>query len=293
MYYMNKSFTLIEVLVVIVVIGILSAFILVGTSSISTSANITKGQVFLNSLDSSLLIARVAYWKLDVNDVPAANRTPDAWGTNTGVITGTTLQSSGCVSGKCVSFNGSSDFISCGADDSLNISGPITISVWIKPMGTTGQEGIIGTPNFSSAYGLYIRHSPGQDVGFQFDNGSGNRYYLMAGTLNYGSWNYIVGTWDGSNMKIYLNNIQYSGSTATANTRNFQEFRIGYTGSIAAPVYFNGLIDEVRIYNQAMPSSQINQSYFTGLNKLLINSSIYVEEFDQRMSELSGSLADN
>jgi prepilin-type N-terminal cleavage/methylation domain-containing protein len=44
---MNKSFTLIEILVVIVVIGVLSAFILVGMSSITSSANIAKSQAFL------------------------------------------------------------------------------------------------------------------------------------------------------------------------------------------------------------------------------------------------------
>jgi len=52
---MNKSFTLIEILVVIVVIGILSAFVLVGMSSITSSANIAKVQAFINSMDNAII----------------------------------------------------------------------------------------------------------------------------------------------------------------------------------------------------------------------------------------------
>jgi len=42
-----------------------------------------------------------------------------------------------------------------------------------------------------------------------------------------------------------------------------------------------------------MLAFNIQQDYCVSLNKLLVSSSIYVEEFDQRMSELSGFLADN
>ncbi len=285
---MNKSFTLIEILVVIVIVGILSAFIIVSMAGVSDRAKIARGKVFLNSIDNSLLLAKVSQWKLDeVN----AGQTPDSWGANDGTATGTILQESGCISGKCLNFNGSSDFISCGAGNSLNITESITISVWIKPMGSSGQEGIIGTPNFSSAYGLYIRHSPGADIGFQFNNGS-TRYYLMAGNLNYGDWNYIASSWDGSNMKIYINNVKYSsGQGSTAQARNFQEFRMGYTGSIAAPIYFNGLIDDVRIYNQAIPTSQVRQNYFIGLNNLYKNGELMRTEYIQRITALKSDFS--
>ncbi len=80
---MSKSFTLIEILVVIVVIGVLSAFILVGMSSISSKANIAKSQVFINSIDNSLLTSRVAYWKLDEG---AGTTTSDSWGVSLGTL---------------------------------------------------------------------------------------------------------------------------------------------------------------------------------------------------------------
>ena len=102
----KKSFTLIEILVVIVVIGILSAFILVGMSSISSKANIARSQAFANSLDNALLLSRTSQWKLDGN-------INDSWGINTGTWYGATggnnlavnyRSSSECVSGQCLDF---------------------------------------------------------------------------------------------------------------------------------------------------------------------------------------------
>jgi len=50
--------------------------------------------------------------------------------------------------------------------------------------------------------------------------------------------------------------------------------------------YFQGLIDEVRIYNTALPTAQIQQHYVQGLEKLLANKAISPTEYSQRMAEL-------
>jgi len=50
---------------------------------------------------------------------------------------------------------------------------------------------------------------------------------------------------------------------------------------------FKGLIDDVRIYNTALSTSQIKQEYIAGLNSLLANNNISKEEYDQRLNSLS------
>jgi len=55
---------------------------------------------------------------------------------------------------------------------------------------------------------------------------------------------------------------------------------------------FNGKIDEVRIYNVALPTAQIQQHYVQGLEKLLANKAISPTEYSQRMAELGKLLAD-
>ena len=121
---MNKSFTLIEILVVIVVIGIISSFIIVGLSSVSDKANIAKGQAFSNSLRNSLLMNLVSEWKLDEG---TGSTTLDSWGSNTGTLGTSTIGDAAeptwttdCVSGKCLSFDGTDDYVDCGNPDNLN-----------------------------------------------------------------------------------------------------------------------------------------------------------------------------
>ena len=52
-----------------------------------------------------------------------------------------------------------------------------------------------------------------------------------------------------------------------------------------------GLIDDVRIYNAAISTSQVRENYLAGLNKLLANNAITKTEYDSRISELNPSFA--
>ena len=57
--------------------------------------------------------------------------------------------------------------------------------------------------------------------------------------------------------------------------------------------YFSGLIDEVRIYSEALPATEIQKHYVQGLNKLLVNQAITQSEYDKRMKEFNQYLVSN
>jgi hypothetical protein len=58
-------------------------------------------------------------------------------------------------------------------------------------------------------------------------------------------------------------------------------------------LYFNGLLDEVRVYSAALTSSAIREDYLAGLDKLLANGQITNQDYQQRISELSSFYATN
>jgi len=91
---------------------------------------------------------------------------------------------------------------------------------------------------------------------------------------------------------LYFDGAKVAQQNGVAILTNAQPLYIGMRGG-GTSLPFTGLMDDVRIYNQAIPTSQIRQDYCLGLNKLLLNSSINKEEFTQRLSGLSNSLADN
>jgi len=111
---------------------------------------------------------------------------------------------------------------------------------------------------------MYLRHDPGLDVCF-WVNPNGNRHYVMSGTLNYGEWNHLVGTWDGSNTSLYINGSYITnGTSSSAYTRVFSNILIGNVPGIASPAYFDGKIDRIRVYDYARTPAQIAWDYNRG-----------------------------
>jgi prepilin-type N-terminal cleavage/methylation domain-containing protein len=285
----KKSFTLIEILVVIVVIGVLSAFILVGMSSISQKASFAKGQAFINSMDNSLLLARVSQWKFDGpnnSGDATVNEVKDSWGVNDGIVTGhePTIVSSGCPSGNCLSFDGSSDYVSCNTFQYLST---FTLSVWIKASSDVSDYRTILDKTSSLTnrnFWLNLYSGTGR-LDLRFSVGGVNGTYSSGIVLNDNTWHYITATYDNYYVRFYVDG-KISG-TPTAQTGEPDNPSVPfYIGNQAGTRYFNGSIDDVRIYNQAIPTSEIQQNYFIGLNNLYKNRGLTQIEYTQRLTEL-------
>ena len=295
---MNKSFTLIEILVIIVVIGILSAFVLVGMSSITSSANIAKVQAFINSMDNALLLGRVSQWKFDeLTTAKEAQPIRDSWGSNNGTLytgsDGFEKISSNCPSGNCLSFDGSNDYVDCGSGASLK---PGTVSwamgFWFYPTSTAESYPLnISTAASDSRINVILRTNQKVDTFLKDSDGAFGYTTSISATLNV--WNHyvFVRNKSESNTYAYINGVMANPKTDSTNDITAQGVFIGaYQG---ASKWFQGLIDDVRIYNQAIPTSEIQQNYFVGLNNLYKNKGITLNEFNQRIVELKTNLVKN
>jgi len=286
---MNKSFTLIEILVVIVVIGILSAFVLVGMNSITNNANIAKSQTFLNSLDNSLLLSRVSYWKLDEGSGTAVN---DLWGENDCVL-GTSPASpawtnNNCVSGSCLYFDGG-DNVNCGTGATLDTVDTFTISGWIR-LNVLNRSHYIYSKGYSYAnlHGIDLRiYSDNQFIAHA---GNGTIITTISTTNTYAqinTWYNVVSVYSPGGYKIYVNGIKKEGESVNpAKPIVFEADKTSYLG-----VNTSGYLDEIKVYKEALSASDINCNYFIGLNKLFQNKGIALIEFNQRLGEIKSNLS--
>jgi len=283
----TKSFTLIELLVVIVIIGILAAVIIVSTSSSIGKANIAKVKVFESNIQNELGANMVSRWKLDGN----AN---DAWGGNNGALVNdpTLKTETECVTGSCYLFNGSNDYIDFGNANELNLLGNMTISFWINPSTYTfggGAAHIFGN-GISSSMGYniwlyeagHIQYRTNQP-GYQQVTNSYATYIPV------NKWTNITITRSGNSAKTYIDGVDRTDFKGvhidpTTSTKNII---FGCYTSTSSSYFFNGLLDDVRIYNGALSTSQIKQEYIAGLNSLLANNNISEEEYDQRLEKLA------
>ena len=269
----NKSFTLIELLVVISIIGLLSSVVLVSVGTARDKARIASGLQFASNLDHSLM--PVGVWHFD----DQANPTKDASGNNNHCqIFGNTQWGTEdeCVQGICSKLNGST-YLNCGNDNSLNITNAITIATWVKvsALGTNQYRGIISkkSPNVTNGcqvgYGLVSSWGSGQDVWFGLHTDEStidcNNWVQGGATLSLDKWYHVAGTYESTTgkQKIYIDGRLKNTRGWTIGTKIKSSagtlLEIGRNHNSAW--VFNGLIDEVRIYDEALTSMQIQTIY--------------------------------
>ncbi len=201
----------------------------------------------------------VSYWTLD-KDTVSGNTVKDIIGKNNGKINGSPKVVAGKVK-EGMEFDGVGDFLDCGTDDSLDLTKALTIETWIKPKeaGEGGAKNAGPLCKAQNAWGWQLRYnSPDSNfMGFQF-NAGGSKWISVGQKLNPGEWYHIVGTYDGSDAKCYLNGAEKNKMSMPNINSSPDPFFIAQDGWVNI---FNGVIDEAKIYNRALTKDEITQNY--------------------------------
>ncbi|MCK4613178.1 MAG: DUF2341 domain-containing protein, partial [Thermoplasmata archaeon] len=215
-----------------------------------------------------------AEWHFDEG---AGNVVEDSSGNgNDGVIYGATWVDSKY--GKALQFDGVDDYVDCGTDSSLDVTGDdLTIEAWIYRDGTSTNP-IIVTKGPEVQYTLYLYGSDYR-VSFKIVNSAGTQTLEnQAGTeIATGAWHHIAAIYSGSSgeIKIFIDgSIAASGSVSGGNiVSTSYPVTIGNTNDINNQRGFDGRIDQVRILNYAKTGFGggvvINEVGFTGANKYI------------------------
>lgn len=163
-------------------------------------------------------------------------------------------------------FDGSNDYVVVPNARHLNwSSGGLTLMAWVNADTHADYAGVIvkggdgvtwpGAANYS----LMIMSS-GK---LKFAAGS---YYNGSRVVSLGSWHHVAVTYDGSRVTMYIDgqrDVQYS-ATLTPKT-NGDDLFVG-VNKAGSDVYFDGLIDDVRLFNQALTATEINTIYQAALD---------------------------
>jgi len=221
-----------------------------------------------NISDSGL----VAFWALNRDTGENSTYFKDMLGVNNGTCTGTgcpTYTADGVVGGA-YDFDGVNDRISIPP---FKYGNTFTTSYWIKPSDLSGTEMILTkktTPAIESVQ-QYISNQVIKARVFSADDVYIGR---TTGNVLTTDWQFITITYNGSSasngIKIYRNGIQVDNFDFQAGS--FSSFNdlliateIGRQNALENPsAYFNGFIDEVRIYNRSLSASEIQNLYQLG-----------------------------
>lgn len=181
---------------------------------------------------------------------------------NDGTLTnGPTFNSA---NGGSIVFDGVDDNVQLG-NASKFIGGSqssITINVWLKTNVVETYKKIFftGTAGTQAISGIYfsIGPSPYQTyIGIITTNGTQSAIY--ATSISTTQYSNLCGTYDGSNIRLYLNGIQVAIQAQTGNIINTGIARIsGYDNNSET---WNGNLSSVQIYNRALSAQEVLQNY--------------------------------
>ena len=95
-----------------------------------------------------------------------------------------------------------------------------------------------------------------------FDVGGTNS--CSGGTVKIGEWQYVAATYDGNYIHCYINGVEVSKTADTSGTIDVQNTSLYFGSDGGAANYFNGKIDEAKIFNYALSPAQIREEYNGG-----------------------------
>lgn len=213
----------------------------------------------------SLLTGLISYWKFDTNN----STQPDSHGSNDGTVTGATYTSSGKIGGA-YSYNGTSDFIDCGNDSSLDLTGDYSISGWFKGHNASSNEIIVSRYNNGTNRGFALRFTSDEKVQLfhtvQGTDEGGLLYNECISSSSYTSdWHHFIATFEvGVGSKLYIDgSLVDSDSTRTdAISAYTQNLFIGKQAG--TPLYYNDDFDECGIWSKVLSTNERTKLYNSG-----------------------------
>lgn len=158
-------------------------------------------------------------------------------------------------------FDGTNDYLAIGSTSKLEFTGSFSLSAWVKPDLNKTQYVIDTSTNSATGNGYMLRCNSNGTV--RFWSYSASASLDSTATVSTSSWNHLVAVKDGSSLRLYINaGTPATGTDSSFNTSNTSNLRIGSSNLFGG--YFNGLIDEVSMYNYALTGSQVSSIYNSG-----------------------------
>ena len=222
------------------------------SDEVSTLAGLTACTPTCTTDTADFIATNTAYYKLDGDATDSHGGTYDATATNITYASGRFASSA--------EFNGSSSIL----DTTVSVPTNWTLSLWLKrdPSGYFG-----GTTNASVRSGVYFYSNPNGSIAVYNRDGSGGNidtFYSSAGLVNQNQWHHIAMSFDSTSgtglTTIYIDGSEIGSVDGTPS--HSTAFKFGRSGDYASD-YFDGYIDQIRIFSSALTDTNIQDLYDT------------------------------
>src|SRR3989339_1824619 len=238
-----------------------------GIATTEITSNGGAGTIVVTALYSSALPVSV-----NIIATPSANSPIGEWrfeegtgttaadtsgGNNNGILVNSPTWLNGKV-GKALQFDGLNTYVTISDSNVLDLTTGISIEAWVKTDVITTDG---GPTRRVLDKGVYVLAASDQAY-FKVVIGGANKGVGKAWTsADVNSWHHLIGTYDGATVKLYQDGTLAGQTSATGNIDvNGNPLIIGRQGTSPAG-RFDGVIDEVKIYNRALTDAEVLEHY--------------------------------
>ena len=159
-------------------------------------------------------------------------------------------------------FDGVDDYVDCGNDSSLQITGAMSVSYWFKGQSATSSASGVG--KMAGVRGFMLAVDNGTKAGFWIAPTSSTLESTQYSfTINTSQWYHLVGVYvPSTSLTLYLDGVQVSQNTTSIPASQYNASNTLKIGSRGDTTYFfDGNIDEVAIWNSALTATHVGEIY--------------------------------
>jgi len=195
----------------------------------------------------------IARWSFDEG---SGDTVKDVVGGNDGKFVGGKLNWVDAKFEKGIEFTGKNIHVAVKKDPALELESSVTLAVWVNFAATGGREEIVSYDDsyvITSEGGIFKSFI--HQANWPMANGKTQ--------IVTGEWYFAATVFDGKNVNLYVNG-ELDGTIAAPGNIAYQNTEMWFGAAPADPGqawYFNGIMDEVEIYNKAMTADEMKNLY--------------------------------
>ena len=154
-------------------------------------------------------------------------------------------------------FNGQSSYIETSIVPTP--SSMLTVTAWVNPLSSNGNRGIVGQGDLGNDYWELKTYVGNYD--FVVYSVKDNTF----GPVQLNHWSFLTAAYNNGVVNLYINGVQVASYSESATLVQSKNVYIGYTPGDVAPLYFNGSIANIQIYNTTLSANEIQALYLEGI----------------------------